>query len=46
MLAAVPEKITLSVTIEIEAARPGPSRDRMLPDRGVNQFALPFHITR
>ncbi len=38
-------EVSLAVAVEVQAARHDASRDGLLPDAGVYNFALPFDVT-
>jgi hypothetical protein len=46
MLSAVTCEVALTVTVEIETACHHPARYGPLPNSGVDDFALPFDISR
>src|SRR5262249_11352878 len=46
MLAAMPGKVALAVSVEIQAAGPAAPPHRILPDRGVYGAALPLDVAR
>src|SRR5271165_5699790 len=46
MLPAMPLQVPLAIPVEIETASHHPTDHRLLPDSGVNDFALPHDLTR